>query len=156
MQKTCCFTGHRPEKSLFCEQTEALLFYEAIKNAVSDGYNVFITGMAMGADIIAAEQVLKLKKIYPDIKLICASPFEGCHKRWSSDWRKRYENILSNADEKEFISPHYSAFCFHKRNYWMVDRANRVIASFNGSTGGTKNTIEYAKRKQKEIVILEK
>lgn len=29
----------------------------------------------------------------------------------------------------------------------MVDRSNRVIAVFNGQKSGTKNTVDYAKRK---------
>lgn len=30
----------------------------------------------------------------------------------------------------------------------MVDRVSRVIAAYNGTRGGTKNTIEYANRKE--------
>jgi predicted S18 family serine protease len=38
----------------------------------------------------------------------------------------------------------------------MVDRANLVIAVFNGQKSGTKNTVDYAKRKGVKVInILE-
>ena len=35
----------------------------------------------------------------------------------------------------------------------MVDHSSRLIAIYNGSPGGTRNTIEYAKWKKLEIAI---
>ncbi len=46
-----------------------------------------------------------------------------------------------------FICPGYSRACFQIRNEWMVDHSALVIAVFNGQPSGTKNTIDYAKRK---------
>ncbi|MBR3438062.1 MAG: WYL domain-containing protein [Clostridia bacterium] len=41
------------------------------------------------------------------------------------------------------------------RNKWMVDHSNWLIAVYNGSAGGTKNTIEYAKKEGIEIHIID-
>ena len=41
------------------------------------------------------------------------------------------------------------------RNEWMVDHSGRVIAYYNGTPGGTRNTIEYAKRKNIEVILLQ-
>ena len=41
------------------------------------------------------------------------------------------------------------------RNEWMVNHSGRVIVYYNGTPGGTRNTIEYAKRKNIEIVLLQ-
>ena len=39
---------------------------------------------------------------------------------------------------------------------WMADRSNLVIAVFNGHKSGTKNTVDYAKRKGVKLInILE-
>lgn len=39
----------------------------------------------------------------------------------------------------------------------MVDRSARVIAAYNGESGGIKNTIEYAARQGIEVInILDK
>ena len=42
--------------------------------------------------------------------------------------------------------------CYQVRNEWMVDRSNLVIAVFNGQKSGTKNTVDYAKRKGVNVV----
>ena len=34
----------------------------------------------------------------------------------------------------------------------MVDRSNLVIAVFNGQKSGTKNTVDYAKKKNVQVV----
>ena len=41
---------------------------------------------------------------------------------------------------------------YQKRNIWMVDKSNRVIAAYNGGKGGTKNTIDYATHSGVEVV----
>lgn len=146
-----CFSGHRPEKLLQPESVVKENLEREIKQAVTDGLNVFISGMARGVDIWAAEIVLKLRKKDPSIKLICASPFDGFEKSWNADWQKRYTTIMKEADLVRFICPGYSRPCFQIRNEWMVDHSARVIAVFNGEKGGTKNTIDYAKRNGVEI-----
>ena len=80
-----CFTGHRPEKLFQPESVVKDNLEREIKAALADGMNVFISGMARGVDIWAAEIVLKLRKKNPEIKLICASPFEGFEESWKAD-----------------------------------------------------------------------
>jgi len=104
----------------------------------------FITGMARGVDIWAGEIVLQLRKQNPNLHLIAASPYKGFESRWSTDWQRRYNSILEQADLVRFVCKGYSKACFQIRNEWMVDRSARVIAVYNGEPGGTRNTIEYA------------
>ena len=73
----CCFTGHRPEKLTITEAEALLRLESAIRQAISDGYTEFITGMARGVDIWAGEIVIRLRDEGRPIKLICASPFSG-------------------------------------------------------------------------------
>lgn len=76
----CCFTGHRPEK-LNMSEKEAISWLDAeIRQAIKDGFVTFISGMARGVDIWAAEIVLRLRDAGAPIHLICASPFEGFEK----------------------------------------------------------------------------
>jgi len=150
----CCFTGHRPEKLTVPENVVVVQLEKEIRQAIADGFTTFISGMALGVDIWAAEIVLRLKTEFPDIQLICASPYEGFERRWSADWQSRYNSILERADLVSFICQHYSRGCFQIRNEWMVDRSSRVIAVFNGGKGGTKNTIDYAKRNGMELRVL--
>ncbi len=149
----CCFTGHRPEKMTVLEnlRVKALLKAE-IKKAVRDGYVTFISGMARGIDMWAAEIVLAEKKNNPELHLICASPHKGFETRWDKTEKQRYNDILAQADVVKYISEASSWGCYQIRNEWMVDRSSRVIAAYNGSKGGTKNTIDYAERSGVEVI----
>lgn len=143
-QHRCCFTGHRPEK---LEQPETVVveaLKKEIRTAIADGFQTFVSGMARGVDLWAAEIVLTLRDEGAAIRLICASPYRGFENHWSRDWRERYRLVMEQADLVRFICPAYSQRCFQRRNEWMVDHSARVIAVYNGGPGGTRNTVEYA------------
>jgi uncharacterized phage-like protein YoqJ len=125
-----------------------------IRQAIADGLDVFITGMARGVDIWAAEIVLKLRRKGAPIKLICACPYEGFEERWESSWQNRYQEILNEADLVRYICPDYSTDCFQIRNEWMVNHSARVIAVFNNKPSGTMNTIEYAIRQNVPVEFI--
>lgn len=142
----CCFTGHRPEKLNRPEREIKLELKKEICRTLEDNFTVFITGMARGVDVWAAEIVLQLRKDGVPVRLICACPYPGFERNWSSSWQTRYTAILREADLVRFISPYYSSRCFQVRNEWMVNHSSKVIAVFNGQPSGTKNTIEYAQQ----------
>lgn len=141
-----CFTGHQPEK---LQQTETvirrMLERERLK-ATDSGIRVFLSGMARGVDIRAAQIVLRLRSAGRDTKLICACLYPGFERAWSRDWQRQYRDVLAAADLVKYICPEYSPACFRLRNEWIVDHAALVIAVFNGQPGGTKNTVDYAER----------
>ena len=112
--------------------------------------------MARGVDIWAAEIVLNLRKKNKDLHSICASPYEGFEARWSQDWQKRYRKIIKKANYVKYVSPEYSPACFQIRNEYMVNHSNLLIAVYNGEAGGTSNTLNYAKKKDIEIIVIDK
>ena len=148
-----CFTGHRPHK---LHQPESFLIaaLEAkIREAIDDGFVTFISGMAWGVDIWAAEIILRLKTEGHPIHLIAAVPYEGFEKSWDEDWKSRYKSVLDSADLVKYICPHYHRGCFQVRNEWMVDHSARLIAAYTGEKGGTKNTVDYAARKGVQTIF---
>lgn len=150
-----CFTGHRPEKLSRCEKDIKTDLEKEIRQAIADGLNVFITGMARGVDIWAAQIVLKLHSEGMNVKLLCACPYDGFERGWSNEWQRQYTDILGAADFVKYVCPRYSRSCFQIRNEWMVNRAARVIAVFNGEKSGTKNTIDYADKIAVPVVHIE-
>lgn len=90
--------------------------------------------------------------IASELKLIAASPHPGFENRWSLDWQKRYAAIMSKADLIKEVCTHYSRGVYQVRNEWMVDHSARVIAIWNGKPSGTKNTVDYANRKNVPVV----
>ena len=150
-----CFTGHRPEKLTRHKKSITKDLEKEIHQAVADGMNVFITGMARGVDIWAAQIVLRLRAEGYDVKLMCACPYEGFERGWSQDWQKAYREILVAADFVKYVCEGYNRTCFQARNEWMVNHSARVIAVFNGEKSGTKNTIDYAMKVGVPVVCIE-
>ncbi|MBR6917102.1 MAG: DUF1273 family protein [Clostridia bacterium] len=149
---TCCFTGHRPEKLEYPDDKIKELLRGEIKKTLDIGYTSFISGMARGTDIWAAQIVAEIKKDRGSIRLICAVPYPGVQKKWGKEWRAAFDMVVECADEVIFISESSSIGCFQKRNEWMVDHSDRLIAVFSGAKGGTYNTVLYATRKGKKVI----
>ncbi len=144
---SCCFTGHRQQFLTRPEDEIKADLENSILRAVDEGYTTFITGMACGADIWAAEIVLRMQDSHPELRLIAAVPFSGFNKAWGEEWQRRYRAVLSRAEHTEVLGPAFSRGIYQIRNEWMVDHSSKVIAVYNGKPGGTRNTIRYAKRR---------
>ena len=154
MQHRCCFTGHRPERLGMPEAEVISSLKKEIRTAITDGFQTFISGMARGVDLWAAEIVLALRDEGAAVRLICASPYRGFENRWSREWQERYRRVMERADLVRFICHEYSKDCFQRRNQWMVDHSARVIAVCNGQPSGTQNTIDYARRCSVPVIFL--
>lgn len=160
--KTCCFTGHRLQSLPFrfneqderCIRLKQLLREEIERQIVEEGVTHFISGMAIGVDMYAAEIVLELKAKYPQITLESAIPCETQAVKWSSALRERYYMIASKCDKETLIQQRYTADCMHKRNRYMVDSSDTVIAVWNGTPSGTGKTVRYAEEQKKTIVVI--
>ena len=150
----CCFTGHRPEKLKIDEETARVLLRQGIQTAYAAGYTTFISGMARGIDLWAADIVLEERQLHPDIHLICAVPHPDFEKRWNATAQQLYSTILQKADLTRIICPAFSMGAYQKRNIWMVDHSSLVLAYYNGDTGGTANTIAYAKSRGIRVQLL--
>jgi len=158
----CAFTGHRPKKFPWgdneadgrCVALKQKLAAEITK-LVKAGYTDFFSGMAEGADTWSALTVLALKKETPTLKLHCVLPCEGQADGWSASARERYFAILGQADEVVYVSREYSKDCMLKRNRYLVDYAACLLAVYNGEwRGGTAMTVRYARKKGREIIII--
>ena len=117
----CCFTGHRPEKLSLSEAEVKSLLENAIDTAIENGFTTFITGMAPGVDIWAAEIVLEKKKHNTALHLFCAVPHPGFEKRKTKYEEERYKKIIGNADYTQTICDCYFRTCYQRRNEFMVD-----------------------------------
>lgn len=158
---TVCFTGHRSQKLPwgFNEKDKRFLLTKedtkkVIEKCVLNGKTHFISGMALGFDIMCAELVLDFKKKHPNLILECAIPFAQQEKHWKLEQQLRYQKIIKQADKIRCIYDHYTRFCTHERNKYMVNASSLVIALFNGQDGGTKQTLNYAKQQGKEIILI--
>lgn len=132
----------------------AKLLEAEIRRAIDSGHTTFISGMAKGVDIVAAEIVLHLRAQDPRLKLICALPHPGFGQHWLGGWTERFQQVLDWADLERTICPAFSRASYQARNEWMVCHSDMVIAVFNGKPGGTKNTLDYAKKNGVPCVLI--
>lgn len=131
------------------------MMQDIIEKAILNNYTYFISGMALGVDMICSEIVLNLKKKYKNIYLECAIPCLNQEKEWAHFDQRRYKKILKKADFIYVVnnSP-YSTKCMHERNKYMVTKSNVVIAVWNGLPSGTSYTINLAKQQNKKVKII--
>ena len=162
-KKTCCFTGHRPDKLPWREDESdprcvrlKRAVAQAVEDAYVDGSRHFITGMARGIDLYCAEAVLALREAEEDITLECARPCETQADSWPAAEQARYQSILACCDFETLVQHSYDRFCMMRRNRYMVDRSSRLIAVYNGvPKGGTAQTLAYALKKGLDTVIID-
>ena len=154
LSRSCCFSGHRPDKLIMPEYELRALLRREIAAAISDGYTTFISGMARGVDILAAEEVLAAAYLHPEIQLICAYPYSGSTEAFARSWRERARAIACRAALCVDVCPAYSKGCYMRRNDWMVAHSSRLIAVFNGTHGGTRSTVARAIKRGLDIHVI--
>ena len=158
--KSCCVTGNRPQKfpwkygKGFKHKKYLASLARQIEELIESGYTHFLSGGALGVDQDFAEAVLYAKQVHAGIELEIAVPCRNQAARWSEAEQLRYRSILDRADRVEILSENYTRFCMLKRNEYMVDKSDLVLAYWNGEeSGGTWYTMRYANRKKQELLI---
>ena len=127
------------------QQLKNILVSEIRKNPTCK----FYLGGYGDFDSLCLRTLRELKKEFQDIELIFITPY-----------------LDKNYSKLEFAKYHYDdvifpplesvprKFAIIKRNEWMVEEADLVIAYIMYSWGGATKTLEYAKRKKKTITNL--
>lgn len=151
---TCCFSGHRqipPEERSNLQR----LLERQIEALIEEGIENFCTGGALGFDTMAAETVLKFKKVYPSLKLFLFLPCKDQLVRWKNPQDiKNYEQIINDADQVSYASDSYTRWCMFARNRMLVDHSSRCVCYLNKDAGGTAYTVNYARKKGLQIINL--
>ena len=110
---SACFTGHRviPQTEEIKERLYSVLERWICTKGITD----FYAGGAVGWDTLAAATVLKLREVYPQVKLHlvlpCAS--EQQTAKWTSAQQSEFFRIRELADSVEYICENYFKGCKH-------------------------------------------
>ena len=139
------FCGH--SNCLFSDEEKEKLKQLLIKEIRKNPTCKFYLGGYGAFDSLCLRTLRELKKEFQDIELIFITPY-----------------IDKNYSKLEFAKYHYDdiifpplesvprKFAILKRNEWMVEEADLVIAYVIYSWGGATKTLEYAKRKKVPII----
>lgn len=149
-ENTVAFTGHRAVKKDF--NIEDLIY--TVESLIIGGKDTFLIGMAIGFDTICFETLLKLKKSYPQIKIVACIPCENQSKSWNFAQKIKYNYLLEKADEKIILGKEYSPNAMLKRNRFMVDNSSVLVAYIYKTVGGSYYTAKYAVENDKEIIYV--
>lgn len=154
IKESFAFTGHRLIESSKVNDLRKVLRAN-IKALYAKGIRVYLSGMALGFDMIAAEEVIALKEELPSLRLVAVIPFQGQSNRWAYRDKQRYSQLLAAADDSVVLSEGFFKGCYLKRNDFMIDHSCGIMAYFDGGyKGGTFYTFRQAKIKDKDIINL--
>lgn len=135
---TVMVTGHRPQRLRGQEKKVSAAVGELLDQLKPDKA---ISGMAQGAD-----QIFAIAAIDRGIPLYCYFPYPRIK------YHPQEEYIIENASGCRNICNEFSRDSYEVRDHAMVDDSDIVIAVWDGfETGGTWNTIKYAREKGKDI-----
>ncbi len=165
--QTCCFTGHRAKVlplggdpgSRPMRDLKSWLRL-AVREAYSDGYRTFISGMAGGIDLLGASEILTMKRTagFEGISLVCAVPYPmQIDELKTDDQRALYVKTLAQADAAVVVSKAFHNGCYRERNLFMVEHSSRLIGVVRSDivSSGTGMTIKMARERSLETRIFD-
>ena len=144
---TITFCGHSnfSFNNTVKEKLKELLLQETRKNPACK----FYLGGYGDFDSLCLNILKEMKADFPTIELLFITPYLDDNYSKLETAKLYYDGIiyppLENVPRR---------FCISKRNEWMVDEADLVIAFVKYSWGGAAKTLEYAKRKKVEFFNL--
>lgn len=139
MGKICIFTGHRDLPA--DRETLRAVLRRHITALAADGFTDFLSGGAMGFDLLAAEAVLELRPVLPDIRLLMVLPCDNQDRAYPPEDKLRYRAALAQADLVRYTSHTYYKGCMLARDRVLAEAADFCLCWLTRSTGGTAYTV---------------
>ena len=138
------FCGHR--EILSGEDEIRKILIEEVEILINNGATEFLLGGYGSFDYMCAGVVKELKQKYPHIKSVLVKPYLSTP----------FDEWLYDESEYPPIENVIKKFAIIKRNEYMVDRADTLIAYVKYETGGAATTLKYAVKKNKAIINIAK
>ena len=136
---TVTFCGHRDTAG---DSKIRTWLTATVENLIRRGADLFYLGGYGGFDRLAASAVWELKQKHPHIQSILVLPY--LDRRGDANG---YDGTVYPPLEKV-----PRRFAISKRNEWMVNESDVLLAYVLYDWGGASKTLEYARRRKKEII----
>lgn len=147
--RSVALTGHRVLEKTFDKKKIEDIFNKLIEK----GFDTFLVGMALGFDTVCFHILEEIRK-QKSIKIIACIPCLTQAERFNLSQKKEYDKMVQSADEKVVLSKEYTRTCMQKRNEFMVDNCSVLVSYLKRDFGGTKNTVDYARKNSVPIIML--
>ena len=116
---------------------------ETVETLIQRGADSFYLGGYGAFDRLAANVVWSKKRLYPSVQSVLVLPYLD-RAVDATDYDGTIYPPLENVPRR---------FAISRRNEWMVDHSDVVVAYVIHEWGGAATTLRYAKRKHKEIIL---
>lgn len=144
------FFGHKTIRGCYELSTQ-------IENAISENIHYkekvfFYCGGYGEFDMTSASVCRNISKIYKNCEVVYVAPYmTEAHKQKFKQYMdiKMYDSVVFPPLEK--VPPKLAII---KRNEWMVEQADLIIACVEHTFGGAYTAIEYARKKKKRVINL--
>ena len=142
------FCGHRDFVETAEAENQLTMFLE--KYARENVRLVCYNGGYGNFDYFAAKCVQRMQEQYSNIRNCLVLPYID------QPFLERIEIFKNHFDETIYplLESVPRKYAIIRRNEWMVDSADIVIAYVTYSWGGAARSLEYAKRKNKNIILI--
>lgn len=154
------FTGHRYIKEYKVVKNYLENYLRKLITDNKDKEIVFYSGAAKGFDQIAFFAINMIKKEIKqkgeniNIKNIVASPIKNFSVPNYGILKKLADEFIIVEELENYKTDNFMEK-FQKRNEFMVDNSTLLISFYDGRQGGgTLNTVNYAKKNNREIIYL--
>lgn len=149
-----CFTGHRNLTHSEIQIIRARLTNILIKLIDNNGLTDCYAGGAIGLDTVAAETVISLRSIYPQLKLNLILPCQGQESSWTTEQKEAYYKLKAQADSVRVLAPFFYNGCMQARNRELLRNSDLCIAYLRKGTssGGSLNTVLQAAKLGIQII----
>ena len=147
---SCTFAGHREVYQPMMDAKVEKVIRELLQ---TDSEFIFYTGGMGEFDGKCASAVRFAKRQYSHLKIHFALVLPYMSNKLNTEkayYEYYYDEIIIPA---ELYGVHYKA-AIQKRNRWMVDRADCLIAYLFRDFGGAYETVKYAKKQGKPVINL--
>ena len=114
-----------------------------VESLIQRGANLFYLGGYGAFDRMAASVVGEMKRTYPTIQSVLVLPYLDSTLDPSGYDGTTYPS-LENVPRR---------FAIVRRNEWMVQTSDVLVAYVLYTWGGAVKTLEYAQRKKKEVIL---
>ena len=146
-EKICTFAGHR---DVFGSGNLGSRVYLELKRLVrNEGVTCVLSGGMGGFDALCEGRVRELKREFPQIRLQWVIPYITKDFRQNESYfRAQYDDILYP------LPGVYYKNAIWRRNCWMVDQADFLLAYICRPQSGAFQTLRYARRQDISIINL--
>ena len=117
---------------------------QELRSRLEQGSHKFYLGGYGAFDLLAAKVLHKLKAEYPELESILVLPYLD-RQMDASLYDGTIYPPLENVPKR---------FAISRRNKWMIEKADILIACVNHDWGGASKTLEYAVKKGLHIINL--